>query len=423
MKATYRVYEPNLARLLHEVEKLNRRCSKIGAAPVQARRLSVEDKPVLRRDLPGHDGQCGPYSPDEVVGFKRFVVLEVEGDSPKFAGWTLAAVVEHAQEGNLLRKSPDCAAELARFRSCRPACEHCKSDRNRRDTYVLVHESGEAKQVGSSCLKDFLGHKDPHQLAQLAEVCFSLAELCEGCEDEDFFEGGGCSRPLLPVRTFLAYAALATRHHGFVSSKRQKEDFTGRTRSTASTAAFYMRPPKDARPEDLLKPEDQDFARGEAARQHVLGTLGEKPAAELSDFEHNLLTVCKCEAVEERNAGLLAFVPEHFSRESERKAREERAAADSKHFPAAPGTRCRGVKLRYARSVGFESQWGGGFLHFFTSEDGATLLWKTSSAVYEDPGTEFLATFTVKEHGDYRGAKQTTVTRAALEVAREAAAA
>ena len=34
--------------------------------------------------------------------------------------------------------------------------------RNRRETFIVVHENGDQKMVGSDCIKDFLGHVDPH---------------------------------------------------------------------------------------------------------------------------------------------------------------------------------------------------------------------------------------------------------------------
>ena len=50
-------------------------------------------------------------------------------------------------------------------------CEHCGLRRRRTRTYVVVHtDSGEVRQVGSGCLRDFLGGPDPERACRRAEL-------------------------------------------------------------------------------------------------------------------------------------------------------------------------------------------------------------------------------------------------------------
>lgn len=404
---TYRVFEPNLPRLRADIEKLNKRGAKLGAVPITITPTgNVEEVPVLNYNVRDSNGQ------PTVQRVNRFVFVDVAGESPKFAGWELAACVEHAEEGNILRKSPTCKVELNSFRTGAPRCDHCNTIRNRRSTYILIHDSGTQKLVGSNCIKNFLGHEDPQLLARCAELVWSLNELCTWAEEDEGFETGGSSHPRLHVDTFLAYAACAIRRLGFVSSKRAQETNAagGNTQSTACTARCWLQPgPKCVEGVDYFKPEAVDFTAGIAAKQHVLDTFSPKDAETLSDFEHNLFTVCKCDSVEFTNTGLLAFVPEYYARSIE----SAKVAATQNYFGEV-GKRYRGIEVSYLKSTGWDSAYGWTYLHTFATADGAKLLWKSGSNVDGCAGQKLSATFTVKSHEEYKGHKQTKISRAVL---------
>lgn len=399
MNKEYRIYQPRLEGLNFQIAKLNKRAAKLGCAPILVRDTGrFEDVPVYNEN---------DISPRRPIGFRRFVFIEVSGESPKFEGWSLAAVVEHAEEGNILRKSPECKIELNQFRSGAPRCDHCKALRNRKDTFIVSHDNGSVKMVGSNCLRDFLGHVSPHQFAAMAEIMFSLGELCSDAEGE--YGPAGYHQDLIAVDTLLAYAACAIRIKGFISSKaaRESQENGGNITSTKDTAAAWMNPFKGAtRDKDYFVPEESDQQAAEKSKQHVLDTLGSKDAETLSDFEHNLLTVCKCEAVEKRNLGILAFVPEYYARS----IADAKQAATEAYFGEV-GKRVRGVALTYVKSTGWESQFGYSYMHSFVGPKGERMLWKSSNNVDCTAGAVLSTTFTVKAHEDYKGHKQTKISR------------
>lgn len=395
----YRIPSWRVESLRLEIEKLNKRAAKLGVPAIVFRDTGrFEDVPSKRNSF------------GEITEVSRFCFIEVEGQAPKFAGWTLAAVVEHTEEGNILRKSPECKVELSKYREGAQHCDHCNCVRRRNDTFVVIHESGEQKMVGRNCLRDFLGHADPEALAKWAELIFSLGEICEAEEGFDGFEGYSC-RNLFYVKTFISYAACAIRHLGFVSGKAEYEtrDLPGSAvTSTKSTAIHWMHPSADDKLDvDYFRPEDRDWAAAEKAREYVLETLGAK--SELNDFEHSLLVACKCEAIEPRNAGILAFVPEYYSRAIE-KAREIANRVPFQYFGEV-GKRVRGVELEYVKSTGWESQYGYQHLHTLLGPDNSKIMWKTGDSMDLAAGEKIIATFTVKSHEEYKGSKQTKVSR------------
>lgn len=411
----YRIPVHRMEAAQAKLDILNRRGAKLGCAPAKLTVTGYDDVPIFQT----HDGII--IEPRRQIGVNRFALCTVTGEAPKFAGWALAACIENTDGGNIMRKSPDCLVELdPRFRTCASGCDHCNMPRNRKETFVVIHDTGAQKLVGRDCIRDFLGHNSPANILQRAEWALSLDGCFDDLEDADSIRGGWCENSLTSVDTLLAYAACATRVYGFISGARVRaalEQFGSNLESTGGTAQRWMLPPPKNMSEkeraERQVPTEADIARGNSARSFVLNSLGARN--NLSDFENNLLVACRAEAVDRKNIGLVAFVVEYHARETEKtlaRERDAKNAAASTHYPAEPKTRVRGVKVQYLRSIGYESQFGAGYFHLFTTAEGCILKWSTGSAMDNvQPGTEYTATFTVKSHDDYKGAKQTSVSR------------
>lgn len=74
------------------------------------------------------------------------------------------------------------------------------------------------------------------------------------------------------------------------------------------------------------------------------------------------------------------------------------------------------VKVKYVHTSYFDSRFGRNYFHKFVDENGNILTWKTTSFIDEDYGTEFTLSGTVKEHTEYKGDKQTVMTRCTLKM-------
>lgn len=70
------------------------------------------------------------------------------------------------------------------------------------------------------------------------------------------------------------------------------------------------------------------------------------------------------------------------------------------------------VKATYTHKAWYDSKFGTTYIHNFTTADGSLLVWKTSKGnigFEEGAGVKIAAT--VKEHSEYKGKKQTILTR------------
>lgn len=67
------------------------------------------------------------------------------------------------------------------------------------------------------------------------------------------------------------------------------------------------------------------------------------------------------------------------------------------------------VKVKVARCFGYESVFGVGFINTMVDESNNQFVWKTGVALEE--GSDIIIKGTVKEHSEYKGTKQTVLTR------------
>lgn len=398
----YRIPSHNVERLLADIAKLNRRATKLGVPAITVETVQVEDETYQVRD---------EVTDKIVTRVRQFHHLRIVGQTPKFAGWTFAATISVTEEGNVLRTAPGLTVDLKAYRDCRPGCDHCQTNRFRRETFVVLHEDGSTKQVGRQCLRDFLGHADPHSLAQWAELIFSLGELSAGAEDPDFFGGGfGSRRTHSHTESFLKHCAVHSLREGFRTRKQAELNQSPSTRDDAFRS-MYPNPMSSSDRKWLaeinfeITPEAEDLAA--KAQELVLTKLGGK--ADLSDFEHNLLTLAKTTAFEDKNGGIVAYIIGWYLRETERDAYERKTFVDG--YFGELKKRYKAIPVTYLGSSSFDSQYGTTWVHRLVSKDGYRMVWKTGNPIDAENGTELVLDLTVKEHSTYNDKKQTVITR------------
>lgn len=197
-----------LAGLERDIDRLARRCQRLGIAPISLRDTG------------------------ERAGERAFVVIV--GEPPRLAGWEVAAIIVHRGGGAALRPTTAVGERVDPGLFAEARCAHCEVRRRRVRTFVLVEtSSGQLRQVGTSCLRDFLGGHDPERLCRGAEY-LSLARETLGRVDGPATETGPS-----PLEELAAHAAHAVRAHGWVARERARRsgEPTSAERAVASWRA------------------------------------------------------------------------------------------------------------------------------------------------------------------------------------------
>lgn len=252
----------------------------------------------------------------EVIRNKKIVnVISVSGQAPMLNGWKFVAVLQHEAAGNIIHRVPGFEAIVlsSDLRTVASFCEHCKTNRKRTDTFVVVNTEGKSVQVGRNCLKDFCGGTSPESVARWAELLgsFEAAEKSESI-------GVGSSSDLISLETFLQYSAAAIRELGWVSRTTARE--YNRTGSATADIAWTGWIKKN------LHVAECDHEVASKVLNHVRAYFEQNDVNALSDYEHNLRLIVDGNVVDYRSSGLAASLIRFSERlrgqEMTKKARE-----------------------------------------------------------------------------------------------------
>jgi hypothetical protein len=242
-------------------------------------------------------------------------------------------------------------------------------------------------------------------------------EVVRRIADADGESAGWGSAPLVfDLVEFLSWCAAASRIDGFVTKKQAQDSAAhdalgaGR-RSTADLVAW------------LLDDEPRGEARGEwhKERERIMPTVADVERAEMvlawarsrdgrSDYEQNLRLVAAQATLVPKHAGILASAVVSYERavgETNKRA----ARAPSEHYGEV-GQRVE-LEVTVEGAIPIENKWGTAAIVTYRDVEGRAFLWRTG-ARHGAVGTLVRLRGSIKRHSEFRGEKQTELTRCVL---------
>jgi len=341
------------------------------------------------------DKYIGPHGEDR---FRQVADITVEGLAPVIGGWFFLAALERLDNGlNVVTAAP--GAEVPKqYRTQEPNCDHCGTNRRRIYTFILRNSEGEYKQVGKTCLQDFLRDTDPG----VACAIFGLLGQLEVWSnlDEDGDEDGPSRVYGYEALLMLAATVSEIKANGWVSRSKALADEQPTADAVLQTLAErkYIHSEKDI----------------EKARS-VLNWVSElKPR---SDYEHNLRAILadgeEC-FVRSKHAGFACSAAQAYNNACARL--EAKAASPSIHFGEVK-KRYKGLTVRVTRVSYTSGMYGTTTILGMVLSTGEQLVWFASGGVSgckdEDAlvGKTIKIDGTVKDHTEFRGIPQTRLTR------------
>jgi hypothetical protein len=407
---TFKVPEANLPLLKARIEKLNKRAAKLGCPAIAVNILSEHEVPRTK------------YNPvtceNEVVSYRKYFELTVTGAAPKINGWEFVAVIQPSFDeegknlGNILRSVPGATSDVpAEYRKAESKCDHCHTDRRRNETFILRSESGDTKQVGRSCLRDFLGHTAPEVYCSIAQMLLDARDLASDSEGDDF--GGGHVIDRFQAEEILTLAACSIRLNGWRSNKTAREYGSLSTSAEVGNWIFTTQKDKWEKP---LNPSDEDKATAKEVAEWLTGLASR---TDLNDYLYSLSLLGQGATFTEKNFGLACSAIPTYLREQEQEInRRKRFESDAaSQYIGTVGSRER-VTATLVFTTDFETNFGVTHLYKFKDEAGNILVWFASSVYYNtvtgqdiNIGDTVTLNATVKSHEDYKGVKQTIITR------------
>ena len=197
----------NFELLQQKVAKLNKTCERLTGKKI---RIMPIGKREIKNPTTGRIAE----------------ILEIYVTAPdmKIPGWEFVGRVDHRTfretRRNVVFMNPE-TKEPNTYWETPSHCDHCEENRRRNFTYILRAADGELKQVGSSCLRDFLGY-EPVKILKLFEYLQRVTVVAKG------YSRGPLPEDYLFINTqvFVAAAILDIQENGWVSAGVSRE--TGR---------------------------------------------------------------------------------------------------------------------------------------------------------------------------------------------------
>jgi len=316
---------------------------------------------------------------------KEYSVLVIEGEPVKYNGWQFVGVAEFI-EGKALTKSIAGGVEIKSSDVQVGYCEHCKKVRSRSKViFVKNGDSGKLSQVGSTCVKDFLGWE------------FNASALVT---EEDFqeefggFSNGGFSG--FDTLSVLALAVCAVEKVGYVPSG-----------SGLSTKEIVWEKLNGGfhglnKWKEIIGQEVTDAHREKAKELREFGKGFEGD----SSYAENVRLVSGLTFQKYNTVGILVSLLKAAQRQAEAKAEKKVYKSE---ILAPVGEKIE-VEVTVLSENTFESQFGLTTLYTFESGE-HQLKWFSSRGLNVEVGSKFTLKGTVKGVDEYKGAFSTVLTR------------
>ena len=434
----YEIAEGRIGTATAKLEKLAKKATKLDLAAPKWEVVGHVDYVEKKKNEYG----------DDVTKVQHKILVALLPSPVRIEGYRFLATVQHvaSDDGtpmNLIKVSPEVedAVLAQKWRKAAPWCDHCRTIRRRLDTFLVEKlDNRSILQIGRNCLADFLGGSTGAQALEMA----NLERDCMGAlEDEEGF-GGSSDRGYLCLSSYLTWVAASIRVDGWLSRT------AARDREMASSTADCAMTLEVGKGETASK----ERARVKKALYEKHGDEGWKtcedetaaalewtrtsiPEDTTSDYLWNLRVACASSVVPDRAYGIAASCIAAYRREKEREIERGKQmdsianewfgkVGDKIGRKLSSADRAKGASALpeivgiVSRIMSTEGNYGARTMIKVQADSGHLLVWWASgTAPSVNVGDRVSLSGTISKCNEYKGVKETQITRGVLTRATE----
>lgn len=394
--------ESNIEFLKTSIEKLNKKALKLNCDPIV---LTVTNEFEMV-EINHNENSIEPKE------YRKYIKCIIEGHSPKINGWQFLARSEHTENGNIMyvvtgKHVPE------EFRNLGNVCDHCHTNRKRVNFYLVQNEQNEIKQIGSSCLADFLGHANPESLAQMAEMVTcglgEIVELAEGLE----MGGGSGGRGYSSLLAVLTMTSACIKKFGWVSGSFAEMYQKPSTKSNVEYQLFT----KNITPSDKIHPSEDDEKEAKNAIEWAKNLDFKAENGDFGDYFANLKIIALNGYVSYRAMGTAVSILSAYNRACGQALQYAKKKASE--YQGVVGKRQIFDNLTCESIHSCSNDYGTTHINNLSDKDGNSFVWFSTTALRK--GYVYSLKATVKKHEIYipKGTnleiKQTSLSRCKIE--------
>lgn len=418
--STHVLYTHLVSIVEKNIEKANRRAKRLGLTPYTISVVEADPEPVYdetqikdwaRKDgvrLYPLDANGRAIQPDY---YRSRSTVTVGGVTPRLpGGWEFIGVVtEDEIIGPMPKLVTDAARKLDlnlnRFRDIDTwnECEHCGKRRNRRKMFLLRSTGGEVVRIGSTCIHAFLGLTVQIPMDRFGSILEGIDDM-EGEINWSAYTGGNCYK----ITDVIALSYAIVKKFGWLNMENARLDRKPSTGERVESLLTTRHPAGREERDEMIDSVPADIVRSviEYARTIELNSEYARTLHSImfgSERDHQF--------VSSANLRILASVIAGYQREQARKAEVEKVV-DSSHVGTVGKREMFRVEVTFSRV--FDGIYGERQLVKMVDPDGNQLVWWNTGQSDPKVGGTYDLMGTVKDHGEYNGVKQTTLTRCKL---------
>ena len=315
----------------------------------------------------------------------EYPVLVVTGEAFKFNDWKFVGIADFIEGKAITRSLPE-GRELNPSEVKVGYCDHCQTNRTRKTALFVENEQGQVKQVGSTCVKDFLGWN------------FSVGVFPEESEFESLgsFSGGVIG---VALGDLLIQAVAVVEKYGYIKSNQalSTKEVTWALITGNGIAQPFL---------SEIRNEVGQITLSQIQKADKLLEFGKTFEGD-SEYAQNLRTVCSLSIATEKVAGIVVSLVKVYDNQ---KAKEivESVVYKTEQF-AETGSKIE-VEVVVVGSNTFETQYGWTTLYTFSNGE-YQFKWFSSRGLNVEIGDKFTIKGTVKGSDEYKGTFSTVLTR------------
>lgn len=408
---TFAIPEENISSLEQKLAVIQRKCAKYGCDFMYRR---TGEHMVKRVETV--DGM-------KVSWQVKMIDVEVEGKAIAENGWEIVGAIEKLDGGNFITPFTDRPIP-ERYRNAEMICEHCQSKRARKSVVLMYNEEkDEWKQVGKSCMLDFTGKFNAEDAAFIAQFFKSISDYVDSYVH---VSGSDPYANYWETKTVLCYAIECIKHWGY-----QKEWTPTMDRTNTRIARCLFQQAQDTKIKSIMS----DVKFDPMSTENV--TLAETICSRLlaldakDDYTTNLQVLLRTEAIQFEKFQFVASAVPYYNRLIQKEEADRVRKEQSKsQFVGEVGQR---LTVDIA-SIELISTWENTYgysttttcRYQITDVNGNVFMWDASGyllsvgcEVFNDEeahcwrklGEPSQLVGTVKKHDEFRGVKQTWLTR------------
>jgi hypothetical protein len=402
---TKEVFVSRTRDFLNEIARLNKKAARIGVSAIQFEDLGkvTKTRHIISKDEDGNEDV-------------RTVPMDVQRYSlslpePADCQWVAIVKITPMDNGEAFVEAMPAgtSADVDAWKNADAKnCDHCHTHRARAISYVVRHKTdGRVLQLGRNCFGDYIG-KDTLAALEFQSVIMQMF----GGEDGFWpMEAGGMrSVPVAKVVDCVLFAEVLRRTEGWKNNVRNPLDGGLEVEGTHRIAGDCIKSWQVSRGGDnsprvknlLAAVTDADRAAAAA----IVARMQDEPVSD--EFGETLKNLSDYEWIPSRKANLAAYMGQ-FLHNVDRKANEARLNA-TRVYVGTVGQRELFENLTCVRCSAIDTDFGTLYINAFNDQNGNVLVWKTGSVNFAE-GDKVTLIGTVKEHSDYRGTKQTILSR------------